>query len=161
MAKAFKVRARKVDFGARKGQTVYNVSPVSYGTLSTDDAARQISVESSLSPGDVKNVLDRYAHYVVQNLRNGYDIEMLGFGSIYLRFITAQSVSNRVDADASLVRNVVPGFRPSFFYDDRHKRRYNLVPEPVQLVPFSKQQASGKISDAAATPAASAAPTVE
>ncbi len=160
MAKAFKVRARKVNFGEREGQTVYNVAPVSYGILSTDDAAKQISVESSLSPGDVKNVLDRYAHYVVQNLKNGYDIELLGFGRIYLRFLTEQSVSNRALADASLVRNVVPGFRPSFTCISKSERRYDLLPETIPLVPFSDSQmgkSGGKADTSADASAASTA----
>ena len=44
---------------------VYTVAPVNYGTLTTDDVARRISAESAVTPGDAKNVLDRYTYYVV------------------------------------------------------------------------------------------------
>ena len=83
MPTAYKVMKRVIQLGDRKGETVYNVSPVCYGTLTTDDVARQIAAESTASPGDVKNVLDRYAYYVVENLKKGYAIELLGFGKLF------------------------------------------------------------------------------
>ena len=45
---------RVIQLGDRRGETVYNVAPVCYGTLTTDDVARQIAAESTASPGDVK-----------------------------------------------------------------------------------------------------------
>lgn len=71
MSKAYKVSPRVIPIGSRQGETVYTVIPVSYGTLTADDVARQIAAESTASPGDVKNVLDRYAYYVVENLKKG------------------------------------------------------------------------------------------
>ena len=41
-------------------QEVYKPVPYYFGTLSTQDAADQIAEESSLTKGDVLNVLDRY-----------------------------------------------------------------------------------------------------
>ena len=61
MAKAYKTVKRTVMFDKDNPKTVYSVAPVSYGVLTTDDAANQIAAESSATPGDVKNVLDRYA----------------------------------------------------------------------------------------------------
>ncbi|MCD8310187.1 MAG: HU family DNA-binding protein [Prevotellaceae bacterium] len=133
MSKPYKVRAHKVGFGDPNGQVVYSVFPVSFGTLTTEDAAKQISEESSLTTGDVKNVLDRYAHYVVQNLRQGYNIELLGFGRLYLRFINKHSVGSRAEADASLVSRIVPAFRPSYKFIGHKERRYDLIPEKIQL----------------------------
>ncbi len=66
MPKAYKVRKRTMNFGERKGETLYNVSPVSFGTLTTEESAKQIAEESASTPGDVKAVLDRYVHYVVE-----------------------------------------------------------------------------------------------
>ena len=63
-------------------QEVYKPMPYYYGTLTTDDAAKQIAEESSLTKGDVLNVLDRYQFYVSQNLQKGYKIELLGFGTL-------------------------------------------------------------------------------
>ena len=63
MSKAYKVTSRMIQIGERKGETVYSVRPVSYGILSADDVARQIAMESSSTPGDVKAVLDRDAEF--------------------------------------------------------------------------------------------------
>ncbi|MDO4165162.1 MAG: HU family DNA-binding protein, partial [Bacteroides sp.] len=136
MPKAYKVSKRVIQIGDRQGETVYNVSPVSYGTLSTDDVARQIAAESTASPGDVKNVLDRYAYYVIENLKKGYSIELLGFGKLYLRFITSNSVSDEKKATANLVKCLVPGFRPSYTIVN-NTRVYDLIPDKISLVKFS------------------------
>ena len=60
-------------------QEVYKPVPYYFGTLSTQDAADQIAEESSLTKGDVLNVLDRYQRYVIKNLQKGYKVELLGF----------------------------------------------------------------------------------
>ena len=88
MSKSYKVVKKTMNMGEKKGQTVYSVRPVSYGTLTTEEVAKQISTESTATTADVKAVLDRYAYYVVENLAKGYNIELLGFGTLYLRFIT-------------------------------------------------------------------------
>ena len=62
MSKAYKITKRTVMFDKQNPKTVYSVSPVSYGILTTEDAANQIAAESSATPGDVKNVLDRYEY---------------------------------------------------------------------------------------------------
>ena len=59
-------------------QEVYKPVPYYFGTLSTQDAADQIAEESSLTKGDVLNVLDRYQRYVIKNLQKGYKVELLG-----------------------------------------------------------------------------------
>ena len=74
MAQNYKVMSRLVNMGELKGKMVYNVRPVSNGTLTADDAARQIAEESSMTTADVKAVLDRYAYYVKENLGKGYSV---------------------------------------------------------------------------------------
>ncbi len=144
MSKAYKVTSRIIQIGERKGETVYTVMPVSYGTLSADDVARQIAAESTASPGDVKNVLDRYAYYVVENLKKGYSIELLGFGTLYLRFITEKGVADEKKANANLVKSLVPAFRPSFSIVNG-TRTYDLVPDKIQLVRFRGAVAAEEI----------------
>lgn len=141
MSKSYKITTRTLTVGDMKGQTVYNVRPVSYGTLTSEDAAKQISVESSLTPADVKAVLDRYAYYVKENLRKGYDIELLGFGYLHLRFITKKSVTDKKLADTSLIKRIVPGFRPSYSAIN-NTRMYDLVPEKISLVKYGDADAA-------------------
>lgn len=136
MAQAYKAAARTLHFGDREGETVYSATPVSYGTLDTDDVARQIAAESTASPGDVKAVLDRYAYYVIENLKKGYSIELLGFGYLYIRFITSGTVSKESEVKASLIKALMPGFRPSYTMVNG-TRIYNLIPDKISLVKYN------------------------
>ena len=92
MSKSYKIAKKTMNMGPKEGKTVYSVRPYSYGTLTTEEVANQIAVESTATPADVKAVLDRYAYYVKENLKKGYDIELLGFGKLYIRFITGKAV---------------------------------------------------------------------
>ena len=138
MSKAYRVVGKKIPTGTKKGQVVYTVSPVSYGILTTEEAARQISAESTATPGDVKAVLDRYAYYVVENLKKGYSIELLGFGTLYLRFVKEKGVETPDKANANLVKAVLPAFRPSYTMVNG-SRLYSLVPEKITLVKYNPE----------------------
>ena len=136
MSKAYKVTKRTVMFDKKNPKTVYSVSPVNYGTLSTDDVANQIAAESSATPGDVKNVLDRYAYYVKENLKKGYQIQLLGFGYLSIRFITTGTAKTEKEATAKLIQSLVPNFLPSFKIING-KRIYDLMPDKITLVKYN------------------------
>ncbi len=146
MSKSYKVVKKTMNMGEKKGQTVYSVRPVSYGLLTSDEVAKQISAESTATPGDVKAVLDRYAYYVKENLKKGYSIELLGFGTLYLRFLTGKAVSEEKKANASLVKTIVPAFRPSFTMLNG-SRIYNLLPDKVTLVKYGDEESNGTTDD--------------
>ena len=136
MSKAYRVSKRTVMFDKKNPKTVYSVSPVNYGTLSTDDVANQIAAESSATPGDVKNVLDRYAYYVKENLKKGYQIQLLGFGNLSIRFITTGTAKTEKEATAKLIQSLVPSFSPSFKVVNG-KRIYDLMPDKITLVKYN------------------------
>ena len=138
MSKDYKVFSRTLTMGKREGETVYSVRPVSNGTLTTEQVAKQISTESTATTADVKAVLDRYAYYVMDNLAKGYNIELLGFGTLYLRFITNKSVTDPKKAKSNLVKSIVPAFRPSFTVDRNGKRTYDLIPNRISLVKYGE-----------------------
>lgn len=140
MSKSYKVVKKTINMGEMKGKTVYTVNPVSYGLLTTEDVAKQISAESTATPGDVLAVLERYAYFVKQNLKNGYDIELLGFGTLFLRFITGKGVAEKEKANASLVKTLVPGFRPSYTLMRNKSRVYNLISENISLVKYGEEE---------------------
>ncbi len=146
MPTAYKVTQHVIRLGDRKGETVYSVAPVCYGTLTIDDVAKQIAAESTASPGDVKNVLDRYAYYVAENIKKGYAVELLGFGKLFLRFINRPGVSDAKDASASLVKALVPGFRPSFTMVN-NSRIYDLIPDKISLVKYGATTGTTSGSD--------------
>ena len=137
MSKAYKVVAKTIPTGDRKGETVYTVSPVSYGLLTTDEVAKQISTESTATPADVKAVLDRYAYYVKENLKKGYDVELLGFGTMTIRFIISHSVDDVKMATGKIVNCLMPYFRPSYTMHNG-TRIYNLIPDKVSLVKYGE-----------------------
>ena len=143
MSKYYSVFSRTLTMGTRKGETVYSVRPVSNGTLTTDKVAKQISTESTATTADVKAVLDRYAYYVMDNLAKGYNIELLGFGTLFLRFITNKSVTDPKKAKSNLVKSIVPAFRPSFTVDRNGKRTYDLIPNRITLVKYGEEEKDG------------------
>ena len=136
MSKAYKVTKRTVMFDKENPKTVYSVSPVNYGTLTTDDVANQIAAESSATPGDVKNVLDRFAYYVKENIKKGYQIQLLGFGYLSIRFITTGTAKAEKDATSKLIQSLVPSFSPSFKVING-KRIYDLMPDKITLVKYT------------------------
>lgn len=139
MSKAYKVVARKIVMGQNQGKIMYNARPVSYGLLTTDDVAKQISAESTATPGDVKAVLDRYAYYVTENLKKGYNVELLGFGTISLRFSTKGCVATKEEVSASIVKSISPAFHPAYNVVNG-KRIYKLTPEKIALVKYEESQ---------------------
>lgn len=147
MSKYYKVFSRTLTMGKREGETVYSVRPVSNGTLTTGQVAKQISTESTATTADVKAVLDRYAYYVMDNLAKGYNIELLGFGTLYLRFITNKSVTDPKKAKSNLVKSIVPAFRPSFTVDRNGKRTYDLIPNRISLVKYGEDSTSDGTDD--------------
>ena len=147
MSKYYKVFSRTLTMGKREGETVYSVRPVSNGILTTEQVAKQISTESTATTADVKAVLDRYAYYVMDNLAKGYNIELLGFGTLYLRFITNKSVTDPKKAKSNLVKSIVPAFRPSFTVDRNGKRTYDLIPNRISLVKYGEDSTSDGTGD--------------
>ena len=140
MSKSYKVAKKTINMGEKKGQTLFSVRPYSYGTLTTEEVANQIAVESTATPADVKAVLDRYAYYVKENLKKGYDIELLGFGKLFIRFITGKAVEDESKANAKLVKSLVPAFRPSFTKLQNGTRLYNLIPDSIELVKYGEEK---------------------
>ena len=140
MSKSYKISKTVVHMGPKKGKILYSVRPYSYGTLTTEEVAKQISMESTATPADVKAVLDRYAYYVKENLKKGYDIELFGFGKLYLRFITSGAVENEKNANAKLVKSLIPSFRPAYSLLKNGSRVYNLVPDNIELVNYDDEK---------------------
>ena len=140
MSKSYKVSKKTMNMGPKKGQTVYSVRPYSYGTLTTKDIADQIAMESTATPADVMAVLDRYTYYVKENLKKGYDIELFGFGKLYLRFLTGKAVEKEKDATAKLVKSILPAFRPSYYLLKNGSRVYNLIPDSIELVKYGEEK---------------------
>ena len=85
-------------------------------------------------------VLDRYTYYVKENLKKGYDIELFGFGKLYLRFLTGKAVETEKEANAKLVKSILPAFRPSYYLLKNGSRVYNLIPDSIELVKYGEEK---------------------
>ena len=100
-------------------QEVYKPVPYYFGTLSTQDAADQIAEESSLTKGDVLNVLDRYQRYVIKNLQKGYKVELLGFGTVYNRFVTEKGVATAPEGQGYAYTDYRTGILAFLYHTER------------------------------------------
>lgn len=117
----------------RKGEIVYTPKLITFGKKTTEDAAKQISEESSFTEADVIGVLNRYKRYVIERLKDGYCVELLGFGVIYARAIKAVGVKKAEDVTAKMIKSLLPGFRPAFIKINGN-RVYTLMPDKISLV---------------------------
>ena len=75
-----------------------------------------------------------------ENLKKGYDIELFGFGKLYLRFLTGKAVEKEKDATAKLVKSILPAFRPSYHLLKNGSRVYNLIPDSIELVKYGDEK---------------------
>lgn len=89
-----------------------------------------------------------YSFFIfMDNLAKGYNIELLGFGTLYLRFITNKSVTDPKKAKSNLVKSIVPAFRPSFTVDRNGKRTYDLIPNRISLMKYGEDSTSDGTGD--------------
>lgn len=123
----------KINIGTREGDIVYTPQLVTYGRKTTADAARQITEESSFTEGDVIGVLNRYKRYVIERLKDGYQVELLGFGTIYNKALRDKGVDSEKEVTSKLIKRLVPGFRPGFNVVNGN-RIYTLMPDKIALV---------------------------
>ena len=133
MPQAYKAKKTVIAVGTRKGETVYTPKLISYGKKTTEDAALQISEESSLTEAEVLGVLNRYKRYVIERLKDGYSVELLGFGTIFTRMQRAGNAETAEKVTASLIKTLIPGFRP-YYTVVNGNRIYTLMPDKISLV---------------------------
>ena len=86
-----------------------------------------------------------------ENLKKGYAIQLLGFGTLNIRFMKGKAVESEMKANASLIKSLVPGFTPSYTVVNG-MRKYDLLPDKIQLVKHSgslpaDSESSGGSSD--------------
>ena len=71
-----------------------------------------------------------------ENIKKGYQIQLLGFGYLSIRFITTGTAKAEKDATAKLIQSLVPSFSPSF-YVINGKRIDGLIPNKITLVKYT------------------------
>lgn len=99
----------------KKNQNYYPQLVIN-GVLGTKDLADIIAGRSSLTRGDVRNVIDNLADVMNIQLRNGLSIHLEGFGQFRLGLTEAKTVENEEDARPDS-RHLTIRFAPE---QDRH-----------------------------------------
>lgn len=114
MSVKFTVQENKLK-NRKKGQNYYPRLVIN-GVLGTKDLADIIAGRSSLTRGDVRNVIDNLADVMNIQLRNGLSIHLEGFGQFRLGLTEAKTVENEEDARPDS-RHLTIRFAPE---QDRH-----------------------------------------
>jgi len=70
--------------GTKTGPGKFYASPVNVGRKTLDDIARDISGRSSLTRGDISNVLYNFIDCLPHYLRDGFSIQLGEFGTMRL-----------------------------------------------------------------------------
>lgn len=73
----------KCNIKDKKGRRLYYPRVVSSSNLSTQEIAEEMAQMSSLSTGDVKNLLDTLSQVVQRNLMKGHSVTLDGMGRFY------------------------------------------------------------------------------
>ena len=102
---------KKVNPRDPKGPRKQYASPVNAGNLTLKDLAKEIAVNSSLSRGDVENVLINFVEQVPVFLKIGMSVKLGGFGTLRLS-LSSEGVDEGDKFDASKIKGVKTIFTP-------------------------------------------------
>ncbi len=133
MAQPYYARKTDLRIGDRKGETVYSAQPYYYGTISTDDVAKQIAQESALTQADVIGVIERLSYFCQTHMSLGYKVQLKGMGTFCNELITTRTVATAREVDTKLIRAVRPKFTAEYTVVNG-AFRYALLPEKTDLV---------------------------
>ena len=92
----------------RSGKKLFYPRVKLTGNVDTNTVAREIAELSSLTSGDVKNVIDNLITVVTRHLQSSESVTLDGFGSFrYALKTTGGGVENATDVSASLAQLMV------------------------------------------------------
>jgi predicted histone-like DNA-binding protein len=94
------------------GKKLKCASPVKAGTFTINDFSKQIAGRSSLTRGDVENVLTNFLDEVPTFLKIGMSVQLAHFGTLRLS-ISSESVDEDKEFTVAMIRGVHVIFTPS------------------------------------------------
>lgn len=104
----------------REAAPKYYAIPVYSGKVDVDFIARQISGRSSLTPGDVKNVLSNFLDELPTYMLMGYSVKLNELGTFRISFSSEGAVSpSKEDFTTSMIRNVKIIYQPDVAIKNR------------------------------------------
>lgn len=95
-----------------EAQRKWYASPVKKGTISNYQLSKEIAGQSSLTRGDVMNVLENIVDEMPKYLIEGYSVNFNNFGTLRLS-LSSEGVDKREDFTADKIRNIRVVFTPS------------------------------------------------
>ncbi|MDR2919977.1 MAG: HU family DNA-binding protein [Tannerella sp.] len=99
----------------------YYASPVNSGKVTLDDLANRIARSSSLTRGDILNVLSNFLDELPEYLKDGKSVQLGDFGTVRLSF-SSQGVDTEEEVNASLIKGVRVIFTPNVKLKDELNR---------------------------------------
>jgi predicted histone-like DNA-binding protein len=87
-------------------------SPVKAGTINNYQLSRGIAAKSSLSRGDVMNVIENMVDEIPRYLTEGYSVSLNNFGTLRLS-LSSEGVSDPDSFTAGHIKNMRVVFTPS------------------------------------------------
>ena len=79
-------------------------SPYNQGTVTLDTLAKEIAGRSSLTKGDVKNVLENFLDLMPEKMADGKSVKLGGLGTFRISFSSSGS-DRKEDFNVSHIRN--------------------------------------------------------
>ena len=87
-------------------------SPVNAGKFTIKDVSKEIAGRSSLTRGDIDNVLTNFTEELPTFLKLGMSVQLGEFGTLRLT-LSSEGTENREDFHASQIKHVKVVFTPS------------------------------------------------
>ncbi len=109
----YKVKAVKVPFGENKGKVLYYPASTNKPeVININRLAREIEDLSSLSRGDILNVLSNLEKVAINHLREGHSVKLGDLGS-FRTAILGKSAETAKEVTAANVSRIRIAFTPS------------------------------------------------
>ena len=99
----------------------YYAVPVSSGNVTLDTLASRIERLSSLSKGDILNVLSGFLEEMPEYLKDGKSVKLGDFGTMRLSF-SSEGVDTEEEVNAGLIKEIRVIFTPGVKLKDELKR---------------------------------------
>ena len=94
-----------------EGPRKYYANPVNIGKMSIHDLAKEIAARSSLTWGDIENVLKNLVEVLPTFLKMGMSIQLGDFGTLRLS-ISGEGVADPKEFNTSMIKKVRVVFTP-------------------------------------------------
>lgn len=124
----FKRKKRKITTGLTPGDK-FVAQPEKVQDVTTEMLAEMMVTSSTVSKGDMLNVLDSAITQMFYLLQLGHTVKLRGFGTFFVR-TKVKAVNTLEEVTADTVENIGIGFRPEVGIRDRMKKvSINIISE--------------------------------